>query len=80
MLFQSDGTLKYLRNNKIMSNFSRDMTIVAFCQPSFILQLQCELYFRVCSISHPFLCAMIINESVISITSPERRHGKLTVR
>ena len=30
MLFQLNGALKYLRNNEIMSNFSRDTTIVAF--------------------------------------------------
>ena len=65
MLFQSNSTQKYLRNNKIRSNFSRDKTIVAFCQPSFILWLQCALYFRVCSISRLFLCPMNINESVI---------------
>ena len=70
MLFQSNGTRKYLRNNKIISNFSRDTTIVAFCRQSFILQSQCALYFRVCSISWLFLCAININESVISITSP----------
>ena len=75
MLFQSNGTRKSLRNNKIMSNFSRDTTFVAFCRPSFILQSQCALYFQVCSISRLFLCAMNINESVISITSPESRHG-----
>ena len=80
MLFQSNGTQKYLRNNKIMSNMSRDTTIVVFCWPSVILQLQCVLYFQVCSIFRPFLCAMNINESVISITSPRSRHGKLTVR
>ena len=54
--------------------------IVAFCWPSFILWLQCVLYFRVCSISWLFLCAMNINESVISITSSGSRHGKLIVR
>ena len=30
MLFQSNSTRKYLRNNKIISNFSRNTTIVAF--------------------------------------------------
>ena len=63
MLFQSNGTWKYLRNKEIMSNFSRDTTIVAFCRPSFILWSQCAQYFRVCticSISRLFLCAMII--------------------
>ena len=45
----------------------------------FYLRSQCALYFRVCStgISRLFLCAMNINESVISITSTESRHGKL---
>ena len=37
MLFQSNGTLTYLRNNKIMINFSKDTTIVAFGWPSFRL-------------------------------------------
>ena len=55
--------------------FKRCMTIVVFCQPSFILRWQCALYFLVCSISWLFLCAMNINESVISISSPESRHG-----
>ena len=80
LIFQSNGTQKYVRNNKIMSNFSRDTTIVVFCWPSFILWSQCALYFWVCSISRLFLCAMNINELVISITSPRSRHGKLTVR
>ena len=60
MLFQSNGTLKYLRNNKIMPNFSRDVTIVAFYQLSFTLRLQCALYFRVCSISRPFFVLLIL--------------------
>ena len=80
MLFQLNGAPKYMRNNEIMSNFSRDTTIVAFYWPSFILQSQCALYFRVCSISWLFLCAMNINESVISITLPGSRHGKLTLQ
>ena len=80
MLFQSNGTRKYLRNNKIMSKFSRDTTGVAFCRSSFILWSQCAVYFRACSISRLFLCAMNINEPVISITSTGSRHGKLTVR
>ena len=70
MLFQSNDTRKYLRNNKIMSKFSRDMAFVAFCGPSFILRSQCALCFRVCSISRLFLCAMSFIESAISITSP----------
>ena len=78
VLFQSNGTLKYLRNNEIMSNFSRDTTIVAFRQPSFMLRSQCALYFQVCSIYRPFLCAMNINESAISITSPRSRHDSAT--
>ena len=71
MLLQWNGTRKYLKNNKIMSNFSRDTTFVALCWSSFILRSQCALYFWVCSISRFFFCAMNINESVISITSPE---------
>ena len=45
-----------------------------------LLRSQSALYFRVCSISRLFRCAMNINESVISITAPGSRHGKLTVR
>ena len=59
---------------------SRNTTFVAFCWPSFILRSQCVLYYRVCSISRLFLCAINVNESVISITSPRTRYGKLTVR
>ena len=77
MLFQSNGTQKYLRNNKIMSNFSRDTTIVAFCRPSFIPWSQCALYFWVCSISRLFLCAMNIKESVIS--SPHLEVGMISL-
>ena len=71
MLFQSNGTRNTSEKQEIVPNFSRDSTIVAFCRPSFILRSQCALYFRVCSISQLFLCAMNINESVISITLPE---------
>ena len=60
-----------------MSNFSRDKTIVAFCGPSFIIRSKWALYFRVCSMSGLVLCVMNVNESVISITSPGSRHGKL---
>ena len=63
MSFQLNGTLKYLRNNEIMSNFSRDTTIVVFCQPSFMLRSQCELYFRVCSISRLFVLWILMNQS-----------------
>ena len=77
MLFQSNGTQKYLRNNKIMSKFSRDTTIVAFCRPSFIPWSQCALYFWVCSISGLFLCAMNIKESVIS--SPHLEVGMISL-
>ena len=44
MLFQSNGARKYLWNDEIMSNFSRDTTLVAFCWPSFILRSQCPLH------------------------------------
>ena len=70
---------KYLRNNEIMSNFSRDMTIVTLCRQSFILQLQCVLYFQVVSIFQLALCAVNINESIVSIISSGSRHGKLTI-
>ena len=70
---------KYLRNNEIMSNFSRDMTTVMLCRQSFILQLQCMLCFRVCSIVRLILCAVNINESIVSIISSGSRHGKLTI-
>ena len=70
---------KYLRNDTIMSNFSRDMTIVTLCRQSFILQMQCVLYFWVCSIFKPALCAVNINESIVSIISSGSRHGKLTI-
>ena len=52
-----------------MSNFSRDTTIAAFCQPSFILRSQCALYLRVCSISRLFLCAMTHLHSVLSLSN-----------
>ena len=44
-----------------------------------ILRSQCSLYFQVCSISRLFLCAMNINESVISITSPGSRHDLVSL-
>ena len=69
---------KYLRNIKIMSNFSRDTTIVTICQQAFILQLQWVLFFRVCSIFRLFFCDLNINESIIvSIISSGSRHGTL---
>ena len=36
MLIQLNGTLKYLRNNEIMSNFSRDTTIVHSVLPAIL--------------------------------------------
>ena len=69
--------LKYLRNNKIMSSFSRDTTIVAFCRPSFILWSQYVLYFRVCSKSRLFLCAMDINDQ--SFQSPHLEVGMVSL-
>ena len=70
----SNDIRKYLRDNKIMSKFSRDPNIVVFCRPSFILRSQCALYFWVCSISQLFLCAMNINESQ-SFQSPHPKVG-----
>ena len=54
---------RYPKNNKIMSNFSRDTTVVTLCQSSFILRLQCALYFRVCSISWPLVLWILMNQS-----------------
>ena len=69
MLFQSNGTLKYPRN-KIMSNFPRDTTTVAFCWQSFILRSQCVLYFRICSTVYPcpfFVLWILMNQSFQSL-------------
>ena len=55
MLFQSNGTLKYLRN-KLVSNFSKDTTIIVFYRPSFILLSQSAQHFQVVVYPGPFLC------------------------
>ena len=47
MLFQSNGIRKYLRNNEIMSNFSRDTTIVAFLPFIQLLHVHCTSGFVV---------------------------------
>ena len=74
MLFQSNGMLKYLRNNGIMSNFSSDTTIVVFRQPSFILWSQCALhfrYFRVVVYPGPFFVLWILMNQSFQSHHPE---------
>ena len=63
MLFLSNDTLNDLRNNEIPSNFSRGTMIISLCRPSFILRLQCALYFWVCSISQLFVLWILMNQS-----------------
>ena len=72
MLFLRNGTLKYVGNNKIMSNFSKDMIIVTFYWPSFAAVAMCAVLPSLKLgytpfISRLFLYVMNINESVISV-------------
>ena len=67
---------EYLKNSKIMSNFSRDTMIM---MAIFYTTVAMCAVLWVCSIFQLFFCAMNMNDSIVSITAPESKHGKLIV-
>ena len=68
---------KYLRNNKIMWNFSRDMPIFTLCQS--FLYYDCNTRCTSSCVVYPCsFCAMNIIGSIVSITSPRSMYGKHT--